>query len=53
MAKDKWEFYLDPKGDWRWRRKDGSNGKIVAASTEGYNSYNECAANAAKSGYTG
>lgn len=32
---DKWEFYKDPKGEWRWRRT-ASNGNIVGASTQGY-----------------
>lgn len=29
------EFYLDAKGEWRWRIK-AANGRIVADSGEGY-----------------
>ena len=31
---DKWEFYQESNGDWRWRRT-APNGNIVGASTEG------------------
>lgn len=31
----KLEFYIDAKGEHRWRLR-ASNGKIIAASTEGY-----------------
>lgn len=51
-AVDKWEFYKDPKGDWRWRRT-ASNGNIVAASTQGYVNKSDCVANAQRSGYKG
>lgn len=49
---DKWEFYQDPKGDWRWRQT-AANGKIVGASTEGYKNRGDCVANARLKGYTG
>lgn len=44
---DKWEFYEDADGDWRWRRT-ASNGKIVGASTEGYKNKADCEANAVR-----
>jgi uncharacterized protein YegP (UPF0339 family) len=33
---DEVEVYQDLSLDWRWRRCDGNNGKIVATSGEGY-----------------
>jgi hypothetical protein len=30
------EVYEDEAGEWRWRRKDPANGKIVSDSGEGY-----------------
>jgi len=41
---DKFEVYQDKRGEWRWRRK-ASNGKIVGAATEGYNSKADAEAN--------
>ena len=52
IASDKWEFYKDPKGEWRWRRT-ASNGNIVGASTQGYVNRADCVANAQRSGYKG
>ena len=49
---DKWEFYTDSKGEWRWRRI-AANGKIVGASAEGYVNKADCVANARRNGYTG
>ncbi len=49
---DRWEFYQDGKGDWRWRRI-AANGKEVGASTEGYKNKSDCEANARRNGYTG
>lgn len=49
---DKWEFYTDSRGDWRWRRV-ASNGREVGASTEGYRNRADCVANARRHGYTG
>jgi len=46
----KFEFYLDKAGEWRWRRK-ANNGKIIAASTEGYKNRSYCILNAELSGY--
>jgi len=47
---DKWEFYQDKAGEWRWRRT-ASNGEIVGAATEGYENYSSCEANAIRNGY--
>lgn len=49
---DKWEFYQESNGDWRWRRK-APNGEIVGASTEGYRNKSDCEANARRNGWTG
>jgi len=49
---DKWEFYRDAGGDWRWRRT-APNGEIVAAATEGYHNLSDCEANARRNGWTG
>lgn len=48
----KWEFYQDSKGEWRWR-SIASNGKIVAASSEGFSSKVNAINNAKFSGYKG
>ena len=50
--RDKWEFYKDARGYWRWRRT-ASNGRIVGASTEGYTSKMNCRDNDKRNGYTG
>ena len=47
---DKWEFYQDQRGEWRWRRT-ASNGRIVGASSEGYSSRAACIENARRNGY--
>lgn len=47
---DKWEFYEDKKGEWRWRRT-APNGNIVGASSEGYVRLIDCEANAIRHGY--
>ncbi len=52
MADDKWEFYQEDNGDWRWRRT-APNGNIVGASTEGYRNKSDCEANARRNGWTG
>lgn len=49
---DKWEIYQDATGKWRWRRT-APNGRIVAASTESYNTRQACVENAKRNGYTG
>jgi len=49
---DKWEFYQDKAGDWRWRRI-APNGSIVGASTEGYKNRSDCVDNARRNGYRG
>lgn len=49
---DKWEFYKDKRGEWRWRRT-APNGKIVGAAVEGYKNRKNCEENATRNGYTG
>lgn len=45
-----WEFYEDKKKEWRWRQK-ASNGKIVAAASEGYKAKADAIKNAEHYGY--
>jgi len=47
---DKWEFYRDAAGEWRWRRK-APNGRIVGASSEGYKNRIDFVNNARRHGY--
>jgi uncharacterized protein YegP (UPF0339 family) len=49
---DKWEFYKDAAGKWRWRRT-APNGKIVGSSSESYSQRSDCVDNAKRNGYTG
>jgi len=49
---DKWEFYTDGQGEWRWRRI-APNGRIVGASSQGYKNRADCVENARRNGYTG
>ncbi len=49
---DKWEFYKDNAGEFRWRRT-APNGQIVGASTEGYKKKADCLENAKRNGYQG
>ena len=42
---DKWEFYKNAAGEWRWIRT-APNNEIVGASTEGYHNKSDCEANA-------
>jgi uncharacterized protein YegP (UPF0339 family) len=49
---DKWEFYTDGSGEWRWRRV-AANGKIVGAASQGYRNRIDCVENARRNGYTG
>lgn len=37
----KFEYYLDQRGEWRWRLR-ADNGKIVADSGEGYKAELDC-----------
>lgn len=48
---DKWEFYRDKRGEYRWRRK--STGLIVGVSCEGYKQEFNCEANAERHGMNG
>lgn len=43
---DKWEFYKDTEGLWRWRR-------IVGSSSQGYVNKSDCIDNAKRNGYQG
>lgn len=49
---DKWDFYEDKGGDWRWRRT-ATNGNIVGASTQGYSNKSDCEDNAKRNGWGG
>jgi len=49
---DKWDFYQDTRGHWRWRRT-AINGRIVGASSEGYVNRADCISNARRNGYNG
>ncbi len=46
---DVWEIYQDSANQWRWRRT-ASNGKVVGASSEGYNNKQDCKSNAVRNG---
>ena len=52
MSEDKWEFYVDNNGKWRWRRV-ASNGRITGASCQGYANKADCIDNAIRNGYAG
>ena len=52
MDSDKWEFYKDSQGKWRWRRT-ASSGRIVGASSAGYNNKSDCEDNARRMGWRG
>ena len=49
---DRWEFYKDTQGEWRWKRT-APNGREVGNSGEGYKNREDCVANARRNGYTG
>ncbi|QTD48405.1 YegP family protein [Sulfidibacter corallicola] len=49
-ARDRWEFYTDRSGKWRWRRI-APNGEVVGAATEGYSNKPDCESNAIRNGY--
>ena len=49
---DKWEFYKDGAGLWRWRRT-APNGRIVGSSSQGYVNKSDCEDNARRNGWTG
>ncbi|WP_084512463.1 DUF1508 domain-containing protein [Geothrix fermentans] len=49
---DKWEFYKDAQGEWRWRRV-AVNGRVVGASSQGYKNQADCVENARRNGYHG
>ena len=47
---DKWEFYKDADGQWKWRRV-ALNGNIVGASAVSYVDKSDCIDNAGRNGY--
>lgn len=49
---DKWEFYKDTQGQWRWRRTS-SNSRIVGSASQGYTNKSDCIENARRNGYKG
>ncbi|TBR37617.1 DUF1508 domain-containing protein [Marinomonas agarivorans] len=49
---DKWDFYMDKAGLWRWRRT-APNGRIVGASTQGYANKSDCEENARRHSWEG
>lgn len=49
---DKWTFYKDNAGKWRWTRT-APNGKIVGSSSQGYTNKSDCIDNARRNGYKG
>lgn len=46
---DRWEFYKDSSGEWRWRRQ-AANGLIIGAASEGYADKADCIADARSNG---
>lgn len=50
VTDDKWKFYADKKGEWKWTRKAG-NGEVIGIAHEGYKNIIDCMANAILSGY--
>ena len=49
--KDKWTFYKDKKGEWRWKRV-APNGRVVGAASEGYKNHLDCVENAKRNGFS-
>jgi len=47
---DKWEFFQDAKGQWRWRSRS-ADGLVVIASAESYHSRSRAVADAMARGY--
>lgn len=45
-----WRFYVDADGGWRWQ-KLGADRDVVSQSSIAFDSYDDCVAAAAKSGY--
>lgn len=52
MNEDRWEFYKDAGGKWRWKRF-APNGIQVGASSQGYANKSDCLENANRHGYKG
>lgn len=49
-GRDRWKFYRDTEGRWRWRRIAGNN-RIVGAAHRGFASLAECRRNARRFGW--
>jgi uncharacterized protein YegP (UPF0339 family) len=49
---DTWLIYKDAKNEWRWRCT-AANGRIVGASSQGYENRSDCVENARRFGYKG
>ncbi len=45
-----WRFYSEPHNEWKWQRLSVV-GDVITESTRGYISYDECVADAKRSGY--
>lgn len=46
------EFYIDKKGEYRWRKK-AANHQIISTAAEGFTTKRACVDNAKLNGYTG
>jgi hypothetical protein len=45
----RWEFYKDRHGQWQWRKF--RNEKVVAVSSDGFTTRDECLSDAKRRGY--
>ena len=50
---NRWRFYLDAGGKWRWSARSCENGEVVGASTQGYSRFDDCESNARRLGFSG
>jgi uncharacterized protein YegP (UPF0339 family) len=48
---DRWEFYTDRFNQWQWRKFE--DGRVVAVSSDGFASKEDCINNARSRGYAG
>jgi hypothetical protein len=51
IVDDRWEFYRDPEGRWRWQKLD-DDGSVTRLSSYSYGHLLECVSNAREQGYT-
>jgi uncharacterized protein YegP (UPF0339 family) len=49
LLSDRWQFYKDKLGQWQWRKF--VTNKVVAVSSDGFNSRQACIINAKTRGY--